>query len=53
MKAYNKPAPSKILAKFDAELKNLLANDLKEFMGRNPFLMRKKQAMIQNTLFVA
>jgi len=53
MKTYNKPAPSKILAKFDNELKNLLANDLKDFMNRNPFLMRKKQAMMQNTLFVA
>ena len=53
MKTYNKPAPTKLLAKFDNELMTLLANDLKEFMGRNPFLMRKKQAMTQNTLFVA
>ena len=53
MKTYNKPAPSKILAKFDNELNNLLANDLREYINSNTFLMRKKQAVIQNTLIVS
>jgi hypothetical protein len=46
MKAYNEPAASKMIMRFDNELKRLLANDL------NPFLMRKKQALA-NTLSVA
>jgi len=29
MKAYNKPAASKLVARFDRELKNILMNDLK------------------------
>jgi hypothetical protein len=53
MKTYKKSAPSKLLAKFDVELMNLLTNDLKLFMARNPFLMSKKQAMVQSTLSVA
>jgi hypothetical protein len=52
MKAYNEPAASKMIMRFDNELKRLLANDLKTFMSRNPFLMRKKQALA-NTLSVA
>ncbi|MDB4921591.1 MAG: hypothetical protein JWQ54_3574 [Mucilaginibacter sp.] len=53
MKTYKKTAASKLLAKFDNELMNLLANDLNSFMSRNPFLMSKKQAVIQSTLSVA
>ena len=53
MKSYNKTAPSKLIKKFDDELKNLLANDLQLFMGRNPFFMRRKLAMAPNNLFVA
>ena len=53
MKTFNKPAASKLLTKFDNELKNLLANDLREFMAKNPFLRSKKQAMMQPTLSVA
>lgn len=53
MKAYNKPAASKLLTKFDNELKDLLANDLLEFMKKNPFVRSKKQAMMQPTLSVA
>ncbi|MDB5006905.1 MAG: hypothetical protein JWQ84_370 [Mucilaginibacter sp.] len=53
MKTYKKPAASKLLIRFDNELKNLLANDLKSFMERNPFLASKKQAMAQHTLSVA
>ena len=53
MKTYKKPAASKLLTRFDNELKNLLTNDLKLFMAKNPFLMLKKQAMVQSTLSVA
>jgi hypothetical protein len=53
MKTYKKPAASKLLAKFDNELMNMLTNDLKLFMARNPFLMRKKQAIAQSTLSLA
>jgi hypothetical protein len=53
MKTYKKTAASKLLTKFDTELKNLLASDLKLFMARNPFLMHKKQALIQPALSVA
>jgi len=53
MKTYNKPAISKLAAKFDAELKNLLINDLKSFMVKNPFVKSKRQAIIQQTLSVA
>jgi hypothetical protein len=53
MKTYKKPATSKLIMRFDNELKNILTNDLKSFMSRNPFLARKKQAAINNTLSVA
>jgi hypothetical protein len=53
MKTYKKPAVTKLLAKFDNELKSLLTNDLKSFMAKNPFLLSKKQAMEQQTLSVA
>ena len=53
MKNNRKPSSAKLLAKIDNELRNLLANDLKMFMESNPFLMRKKQAMVQSTLSVA
>jgi len=53
MKNNRKPSSTKLLAKIDSELKNLLANDLKMFMENNPFLMRKKQAMTPSTLSVA
>ena len=53
MKTYKKNAPSKLLAKFDNELMKILTSDLKLFMVRNPFLMSKKQALVQSTLSVA
>ncbi|HVW96368.1 MAG TPA: hypothetical protein VHA56_10420 [Mucilaginibacter sp.] len=53
MKTYNKTAPTKLIVKFDNELKNILANDLKSFLHRNPFLMRRLQEMAHNTLSVA
>jgi hypothetical protein len=53
MKTYKKPAASKLLTRFDNELKNLLMDDLKSFMAKNPFLARRKQAMAQQSLSVA
>ena len=53
MKTINKPSASKLSARFDKELKDLLSNDLRLFMAKNPFLMRNKQAMVQPTLSVA
>jgi hypothetical protein len=35
MKNYSKPSPSKLLARFDQELKNLLMEDLKAFRTKN------------------
>ena len=52
MKTYNKPAASKLLVRFDNELKNILMNDLKSFMDRNQFLSNK-QANAQSNLSVA
>jgi hypothetical protein len=53
MKTSKKPAVSKLIVRFDNELKNILANDLKSFMEKNPFISSKRQAMIQSTLSVA
>ena len=53
MKTQTKPAASKLMTRFDNELKSLLTNDLKLFMAKNPFLMSNKQAMIQQELSVA
>ncbi len=52
MKTYKKPAVSKLLIRFDNELKELLSNDLKSFIERNPFFSSNKQATI-HTLSVA
>ncbi len=35
MKTYNKPATSKLVARFDSELKQLLMEDLKAFRAKN------------------
>jgi len=37
MKTYNKPATSKLLVRFDNELKTLLMEDLKAFRAKNQF----------------
>jgi hypothetical protein len=44
MKTYNKPATSKLVTRFDNELKNLLMEDLKAFKSRNKFVAANKQA---------
>jgi hypothetical protein len=47
MKTYNKPATSKLVARFDNELKNLLMADLKAFRERTQFIKSNKQATQQ------
>jgi hypothetical protein len=51
MKTIQKPAASKLVKRFDNELRDILMSDLKSFMAKNPFL-RNKQANVQ-TLSVA
>jgi hypothetical protein len=53
MKAFNKPAASKLVTRFDNELKNLLMEDLKAFKERNQFSLRNKQATAQQQLSAA
>lgn len=47
MKTYNKPSTSKLVARFDNELKNLLMEDLKAFRERNKFVTSNKQIAAQ------
>jgi len=51
MKTYNKPATSKLVTRFDNELKNLLMEDLKAFRNRNKFAAANKQ--VQQSLTAA
>jgi hypothetical protein len=53
MKTLRTPTAMKLTARFDYELKNILINDLKLFMAKNPFLTSNKQAIVQRTLSVA
>ena len=46
MKTYKKPAASKILTRFDNELRNLLMEDLKVFKEKNQF-KGNNQAAVQ------
>jgi hypothetical protein len=52
MKNFKRPSASKLLIRFDNELKELLTTDLKSFMEKNPFLSSNKQAT-RPTLSVA
>jgi len=45
MKTYNKPATSKLLVRFDNELKQLLMEDLKVFRTKN--ILSNNQPAIQ------
>jgi hypothetical protein len=47
MKTYNKPATSKLVARFDNELKALLMDDLKAYRERNQFITSNKQAAVR------
>ena len=44
MKTYNTPSTSKLVARFDNELKKLLMEDLKVFKERNQFYNANNQA---------
>jgi hypothetical protein len=44
MKTYNKPATSKLVARFDNELRDLLTEDLKAFRSKNKFVAANKPA---------
>ena len=46
MKNYKKPAASKLLTRFDNELRNLLMEDLKVFKEKNQF-KGNNQAAVQ------
>jgi hypothetical protein len=47
MKTYNKAAISKLVTRFDNELKNILMEDLKAFRNRNKFITATKQANLK------
>jgi hypothetical protein len=48
MKTYNKkPATSKLLTRFDNELKNLLMEDLKAYKLKNQFILSNNQSAEQ------
>lgn len=53
MKTYNKIATSKLVARFDEELLNILREDLKAFKANNQFLTSNKQATAQRNLKAA
>ncbi|MFA6084729.1 hypothetical protein [Mucilaginibacter sp.] len=53
MKTYTKTATSKLVTRFDNELKNLLMEDLKSFRERNQFSTSNKQATAQQQLKAA
>jgi hypothetical protein len=53
MKTYNKPSTSKLVARFDNELKNLLMEDLKAFRSKNKFINSNNQAPVQQSLSAA
>jgi len=53
MKTYKRPSATKLLIRFDNELKELLTSDLNSFMEKNRFYSSNKQATTQHTLSVA
>jgi len=44
MKTYNKPATSKVVARFDRELRELIMNDLKAFKAKKQYTIDSKLA---------
>lgn len=44
MKTYNKPATSKVVARFDRELRELIMNDLKVFKAKKQYTIDSKIA---------
>ena len=53
MKAYKKPATSKLVKRFDNELMNILMEDLKSFREKNQFTSSNKQEAKQQQLSAA
>ena len=53
MKTYNRLSTSKLVAKFDNELRNILLEDLKAFRTKNKFTISNKQASVQQNLSAA
>jgi hypothetical protein len=54
MKAYKPtPAITKLLARFDAELLELLTEDLKNYRAKTQFMSNNKQVVAQQTLSAA
>ena len=53
MKTYNKPATSKLVARFDNELMNLLMEDLRSFREKTQFTSSNKQNAAQQQLSAA
>jgi hypothetical protein len=53
MKTYKKTATSKLVARFDNELMNLLSEDLRTFKERNQFVSSNKQEVAQQQLSAA
>ena len=53
MKTYNTIAISKLVARFDEELLNILKEDLRAFKENNQFTTSNKQATAQRNLKAA
>ncbi len=53
MKAYKKPLTSKLVARFDNELKNILMEDLKSFKTMHQFVHINAKEAVQKTLSAA
>lgn len=47
MKTYTKPAASKLVARFDSQLKKMLSEDLKAYMEKSKFLNNNIKVFIQ------
>ena len=53
MKTVKQPASSKLVTRFDNELKDLLMEDLRSFRERNQFKSSNKQEVAQQQLSAA
>jgi len=53
MKILRNTTATRLLNRFDNELKNILLNDLRVFASQNSFLLSKQQAIRRSTLSVA
>jgi hypothetical protein len=53
MKTHKTPSTSKLVSRFDTELKNILLEDLKNFRVKNKVMSINQQAVVQHTLSAA